>query len=104
MSEDLLEPGQGESRLDPVDAERVAEIMDSHIVELGRLAALSEHLLRLTVGERMGKDGVSRAPGISHPVGGEELDQRVGQGHVASGAGCLRILLISTLSPRILHT
>jgi hypothetical protein len=60
VPENLLEPGQGEPRLDPVDAERVAEVVDPHIVQVGRLAAFPEQLLRLAVGERQREHRISR--------------------------------------------
>jgi hypothetical protein len=69
-----------------VDAKRVAQIMDSHVVQLGRLAALPKHLLRLPVGERVREYRIGRGAGVGHPVGGEEPYQRVWEWHLAGGA------------------
>jgi hypothetical protein len=71
MPQHLLDPREGNPRQHTVNAEGVPEIMDSHIVQIGRLAALPEHFLSLAIAEREGEHRRREPAGIRHPMRGE---------------------------------
>ena len=89
MAHEVLKAGNRHPGLHRVDTKRMAEIMDSDVVELGGLGCSIEDMLCLPVGEWGREHGLGRSTGIGNSVGGEKHGQGFWNRHVSSRANRL---------------